>query len=100
MQGILSLEDCVCVEDLWFDLHMSQYEPEVSQETLMQFDSMHSPHRIKIIKTKLEGQLDLNFHPNVSRRLLIDSINDRLMMLIYMQSPDSIKQKYVIVFDI
>ena len=86
--------------DLRLYLRMSQYEPEVSKETLLQFDSMHSPHRIKIIKTKLGRLLAFVFYPNVSRRLLIDSVNNQLRMGIYMVSPDRMKQNYVIVFDI
>ena len=100
LQGIISLEDCVCGVDLYLYLHMSQYEPEVSKKTLIWFDSTHSPPRIKIIKTKFGGLLTLSFHPNVSRQLLIDSINDQLRISINRRSPGRVKQKYMTVFDI
>ena len=79
---------------IWLEIQMSQYEPEVSMETLKQFDSTLPQNTIKIIKTNTEW-LYLFLNGNVARRLQVDGLNGHLEMYISKR-----EQEHVAVFEV
>ena len=82
-------------EYISLEIRMSQYEPEVSMETLTQFDSMVPHNTIKIIKPYIKGSIHFIFNGNVARRLLLDGLNGRLSMHISKR-----EQEHVAVFEV
>ena len=94
LRGILSLEECVA-HSIWLEIQMSQYEPEVSMETLKQFDSMVLQNTIKIIKTNIKGSINFIFNGSIARRLLVDGLNGQLFMYISKR-----EQEHVAVFEV
>ena len=82
------------------EIQRNQYEPEVSMETLTQFDSMVPENTIKLIKTNIKYSLYLVFNESVARRLLLEGLNGSLDMQINTTTPDCSEHKHVAVFEI